>query len=68
MIRWTQTSVHSSRLAVFVGGWTLEIIMDVCDAVLDPGGSLEYERNLAETRAQVSQEAFAKSWQELAPS
>jgi hypothetical protein len=32
--------------------------------VLDPAGTLEYEVNLAATRTQVGQHAFAKAWQE----
>ena len=39
-------------------------LLQSLDAVLDPAGTLEYEVNLAATRTQVSQHAFAKAWQE----
>ena len=41
-----------------------ETLLQSLDAVLDPAGTLEYEVNLAATRTQVSQHAFAKAWQE----
>jgi hypothetical protein len=33
------------------------------EAALDPSGSLGYERNLANTRTRLGEEAFAKAWQ-----
>jgi len=41
-----------------------EMVLRSLDAVLDPSGSLEYHKNLADTRARLGEEAFAKAWQE----
>ncbi|MDQ3862246.1 MAG: tetratricopeptide repeat protein [Actinomycetota bacterium] len=41
-----------------------EMLLESLDAVLDPGGRLEYESDLAATRAQLGEAAFATAWQE----
>jgi len=41
-----------------------EMLLRSLDAALDPSGSLEYDKNLADTRARLGEEAFARAWQE----
>jgi non-specific serine/threonine protein kinase len=41
-----------------------EMLLRSLDAVLDPGGSLEYDSNLAGAHAQLGEEVFSKAWQE----
>lgn len=41
-----------------------EMLLQSLDAVLDPGGSLEYDSNLAGAHAQLGEEVFSKAWQE----
>lgn len=57
-----QATGDAARAARLFGA--AEILLQSLDAVLDPCGTLEYDSNLAGTRAQMSQEAFAKAWQE----
>ena len=38
-----------------------EMLLQSLDAVLDPGGSLQYDRDLAAARAQVGEEAFEEA-------
>jgi tetratricopeptide (TPR) repeat protein len=40
-----------------------EALLRSLDAALDPSGSLGYERNLANARMQLGEEAFARAWQ-----
>jgi predicted ATPase/DNA-binding XRE family transcriptional regulator len=41
-----------------------EMLLQSLDAALDPSGSLEYDKNLADIRARLGEAAFAKAWQE----
>jgi hypothetical protein len=41
-----------------------ERLLQSLDAALDPSGSLDYDKNLADTRARLGEEAFSKAWQE----
>ena len=41
-----------------------EMLLESLDAVLDPGGRLEFESDLAATRAQLGEAAFTTAWQE----
>ena len=41
-----------------------KILLQSLEAALGPSGSLEYDKNLADTRARLGEEAFAKVWQE----
>jgi predicted ATPase/DNA-binding XRE family transcriptional regulator len=41
-----------------------ETLLRSLDAALDPSGSLGYDENLADARARLGEEAFAKAWQE----
>ncbi len=56
-----QVTGDAVRAALF---GVAETLLESLDAVLDPAGTLEYEDNLAATRAQMSQHAFAKAWRE----
>jgi predicted ATPase/DNA-binding XRE family transcriptional regulator len=40
-----------------------EALLRSLDAVLDPGGSLGYDESLANARARLGEETFAKAWQ-----
>ena len=57
-----QATGDAARAARLFG--VAETLLESLDAVLDPAGTLEYEDNLAATRAQMSQRAFAKAWRE----
>jgi hypothetical protein len=57
-----QATGDTARAARLFGA--AEMLLQSLDAVLDPGGSLEYDSNLAGTRARLGVEAFAKVWQE----
>jgi predicted ATPase/DNA-binding XRE family transcriptional regulator len=41
-----------------------ERMLQSLDAVLDPGGSLEYDSDLTASRTQLGESAFTKAWQE----
>lgn len=41
-----------------------EMLLESLDAVLDPGGSLNYGRDLAAARTQLGEEAFEEAWAE----
>jgi predicted ATPase/DNA-binding XRE family transcriptional regulator len=41
-----------------------EMLLQSLDAALDPSGSLEYDKNFADTRARLGEEVFKKAWQE----
>jgi hypothetical protein len=57
-----QATEGAARAARLFG--VAETLLESLDAVLDPAGTLEYQDNLAATRAQMSQHAFVEAWQE----
>lgn len=57
-----QATGDAARAARLFGA--AEMLLQSLDAVLDPSGTLEYDSNLAGTRARLGVEAFAKAWQE----
>jgi tetratricopeptide (TPR) repeat protein len=57
-----QATGDAARAARLFGA--AQTLLESLDAVLDPSGTLEYKDNLAATRTQISQYAFAKAWQE----
>jgi predicted ATPase/DNA-binding XRE family transcriptional regulator len=58
----TQAPGDTAQAARLYGA--AEMLLQSLDAALDPSGSLDYEKNLADTRARLGEEAFAKAWQE----
>ncbi len=57
-----QSSGQAARAARLSGA--AERLLHSLDAVLDPGGSLEYDSDLAGARAQLDEAAFTTAWQE----
>jgi hypothetical protein len=40
-----------------------EVLLQALEAVLDPGGRLAYDSDLAAARLQLSETTFAKAWE-----
>ena len=57
-----QAAGDAARAARLFGA--AEMLLQSLDAALDPSGPLGYDGNLADTRARLGEEAFAKAWQE----
>src|SRR5215210_560213 len=57
-----QAADDAARAARLFGA--AEMLLRSLEAALDPSGSLEYDRNIAGTRARLGEEAFARAWQE----
>ena len=57
-----QATGDAARAARLFGA--AETLLRSLDAALDPSGSLGYDKNLADTRARLGEETFAKAWKE----
>ncbi len=57
-----QAAGDAARAARLFGA--AEILLQSLDAVLEPGGSLEYDSDLAATRTRLGEEAFEEAWSE----
>jgi hypothetical protein len=57
-----QTAKDAARAARLFAA--TEKLLQSLDAALDPSGSLGYESKLANTRARLGEQDFAKAWQE----